>query len=525
MVKSIATGLIVCALAAHAVERTWDGGGSNANWKTPANWDGDATYPAAGDALVFGGALKLTNTNTLDEGTAMSGLTFSASAGAFSLWGAGLTLDGNVSNLSTSAQTLNLPLALSATRMVFGSNVAFTINGLLSGPGGLTANVTNSTLTLTASNTYEGVTLVTNGQLWVTHKNALGGTTAGTRVHGPSNASLKLSGSIDLAEPITLDGARPNYQSSLLGDTGTNTVSGRISKEGNNPRIRVESNRTLVLAGGITNVSGGGNLGLNPQSGSRLIIKDQPLLLGSGTGIQAEYSGTVVFAVPSNTYSSLLICDHNRVRTDVANALSPVAQLTIGGSWVADALLDLNGFNQTVGGLKTDGLKTSPGYLAVTSTVPATLTVDQGTNTTFVGALDGAVGLVKKGAGTLTFSNIISQTMGDLMVASGTVAVAEIGGFAQCRNIRIAGGTFELRNSTALPDSATVWISDGAKLKLGAGVNETVGFLYYGDRPKRAGTYGATASAARFKDDTRFSGSGVLTVRYDKVPGYILFLL
>jgi autotransporter-associated beta strand protein len=286
----------------------------------------------------------------------------------------------------------------------------------------------------------------------------------------------------------------------------------------------VEANRTLVLAGGITNVSGGGNLGLNPQSGSKLIIKDQPLLLGSSTGIQAEYGGTVVFAVPSNTYSSMLICDHNRVRTDVANALSPVAQLTIGGSWVADALLDLNGFDQTVGGLKTDGNKTNPGYLAVTSTVPATLTVDQGGNTVFVGALDGAVSLTKKGAGTLIFSNVISQTTGDLLVASGTVAVAEIGGFAQCRNVRIAGGTFELRNGTALPDSATVWIADGAKLKLGTGVSETVCYLYYGAQPKRAGTYGSTASAARYKDDARFSGNGVLTVRFDKVPGTFLFV-
>ena len=499
----------------YAADRTWDGGGANALWSTPANWDGDATYPAAGDALFFGGSVRTTNTNTLDEGTAVAGLTFNAGAGAFSLRGSGITLDGNVSNLSASAQTLNLPIVLSGTRMIYGSNVAFAVNGVLSGPGGLTANVTNSTLTLTAANTYEGNTLVTNGQLAVTHKDALGGTTAGTRVHGPSNASLKLSGSIDVAEPITLDGARPSYQSSLIGDTGSNTVSGRILKEGNSTRIRVESNRTLVIAGGITNVSGGGNLGLNPQSGSKLIIKDQPILLGTSTGIQAEYSGTVIFAAPSNTYASMLICDHNKVRTDVADALCPTAQLTIGGSWVADALLDLNGFDQTVGNFLSNGLKTNPGYLAVTSTVPATLTVNQSGSTTFSGALDGRVSLAKKGIGTLTFSNVISQTAGDLSVYSGTVAVAETGGFANVQNIWVYGGTFELRNGTAVPDTASVWISEGAKVNLAAGINETVGYLFYNENTKRVGTYGSTASTAQHKDDTHFSGSGILTVLRD----------
>ena len=521
--RLLTLGLLLATFAAHAADRTWDGGGSDANWKTPANWDGDSTYPAAGDALFFGGNVRTTNTNTLDEGTAVVGLTFNAGAGAFSLWGAGLTLDGNVSNLSASAQTLNLPLVLSGTRMVYGSNMAFTINGTLSGPGGLTANVTNNTLTLAASNTYEGVTLVTNGQLSVTHKDALGSTNAGTRVHGPSNASLKLSGSIDVAEPITLDGARPFYQSSLIGDTGSNTVSGRILKEGNSPRIRVESNRTLVLAGGITNVSGGGNLGLNPQSGSKLIIKDKPLLLGTSTGVQSEYSGTVIFAVPSNTYPSMLICDHNKVRTDVADALCPTAPMTIGGSWVADALLDLNGFDQTVGNFLSNGLKTNPGYLAVTSTVPATLTVNQSGSTTFSGALDGRVSLAKKGSGTLTFSNVMSQTTGDLLVYSGTVAVAETGGFANVQNIWVYGGTFELRNGTAVPDTASVWISEGAKVNLAAGINETVGYLFYNETTKRVGTYGSTVSTAQHKDDAHFSGSGVLTVLRDN-SGTILLL-
>ncbi len=520
-------GIVATAFAAtvFAADRTWDGDGVDADWTTPANWDGDATAPVAGDALIFGGATKLTNTNTLVAGTSFTGLTFASGAGTFSLWGAGLTLDGNISNLSTSAQTLNLPLALSGDRMIYGSNAAITVNGVLSGPGGLTANITNSVLTLTGANTYEGNTLVTNGQLAVTHKDALGSTNAGTRVHGPSNASLKLSGGIEIAEPIILDGARPSYQSSLISDVGTNTISGLLSKVSTNPRIRVESGaKTLILAGGVTNVSGTGNLGLNPQSGSKLIITNSPLRLGTSTGIQSEYRGTVIYAVPGNTYGSMLICDHNVVRTDVADALSPTAQITIGGSWVADGLLDLNGFDQTIGNLKTDGNKTTPGYLAVTSTVPATLTVNQSGTTTFAGALDGMVSLAKKGTGTLTFSNVMSQTTGDLLVHSGTVAVAETGGFANLQNVRIYGGTLALRNGTALPDAAAVWIASGTTINLAADVNETVGYLYFDDVPRPVGTYGSTASSAQHQDDVHFSGSGMLTVLHSTIVGTIFCL-
>ena len=63
MSAPISLSLILMAGAAAAADRTWDGGGSDANWKTPANWDGDASYPAPGDALFFGGSAQLSNNN------------------------------------------------------------------------------------------------------------------------------------------------------------------------------------------------------------------------------------------------------------------------------------------------------------------------------------------------------------------------------------------------------------------------------------------------------------------------------
>ena len=88
-------------------------------------------------------------------------------------------------------------------------------------------------------------------------------------------------------------------------------------------------------------------------------------------------------------------------------------------------------------------------------------------------------------------------------------------------NIVVIGtGTLALSNSVAIADSATVTMPEAgvatAKISLAAGVNEKVGWLYYGEKMMRAGTYGASGSGAAHVDNTHFAGSGVLTVRRDK---------
>jgi autotransporter-associated beta strand protein len=518
---SMLSGVLI-SVAVQAADRTWDGGGSDANWSTVNNWDGNATAPSAGDTLIFGGAAWISNNNDLSAGTAFSGITFTNGVGAFVLNGNTITLNGNISNLSTSAKTINLPMVLSNDRTIFGSNAAFAVNGLLSGPGGLNTCVTNNTVTLSGNNTYEGFTTVSNGTLQITHSSALGSANSGTRVFCGTDATLKLSGNIEISEPLFFSGAKPQaifYNSSLISDVGSNTVSGLISKEGT-LRIRTESGaKTLVLSGGLLHVSGS-TLGFNPQPGSTIIIRNKPLLLGSGIGIQSEYGGTVVIAVPGNTYASLLIVSQHKVRTDVANALCPTATLTVGGSWSPDALLDMNGFDQTTASLRTEGLKTNPGYLAVTSAAPATLTVNQGDNTVYAGALAGAVRLIKNNGGTLTFSNVTSTTTGDITVNAGTLAVAENGGFGASATFWVNGGTLELRNGTALPDTATVRLLEGAKFKIMTGVTETIDKLFLDGEQQASGTWGATGSGATFVNDAYLSGGGVVNVTSGPVIPY-----
>ncbi|MFN3407973.1 MAG: beta strand repeat-containing protein [Limisphaerales bacterium] len=118
--------LVLTAAPASAADVTWTGGGTpDGNWQTAANWGG--TVPVARDALFFGGTTQPASTNNFAAGTVFGGLTFSSGAGAFTLAGNGLVLTnagqdpttsalsgGNIASHSASAQTINLPLTLSA---------------------------------------------------------------------------------------------------------------------------------------------------------------------------------------------------------------------------------------------------------------------------------------------------------------------------------------------------------------------------------------------------------------------------
>ena len=64
--------IMVSAIVGEAAVRTWDGGGSDANWTTAANWVGDIA-PVANDDLVFPAtSAQFTTNNNLISGLSRS---------------------------------------------------------------------------------------------------------------------------------------------------------------------------------------------------------------------------------------------------------------------------------------------------------------------------------------------------------------------------------------------------------------------------------------------------------------------
>ena len=133
----------------------WNGAGADNNWQTGLNWSVASANvpPIAGDSLVFDGATLIVNNNNYPGGTSFGGLTFNPGAGAFVLGGNSISTSAGVTNNSTSAETINLPMVLAASQNISLTNGGMlAINGAISGAGfGLTLTDLG-TLALTGSN-------------------------------------------------------------------------------------------------------------------------------------------------------------------------------------------------------------------------------------------------------------------------------------------------------------------------------------------------------------------------------------
>jgi len=370
----------------------------------------------------------------------------------------------------------------------------------------------NGTLVLSGNNTYDGITTNWCGGIQVAHSNALGSAAGGTVINtaGASSAWLSFYGGITLAEPLTFIGASVNG-GCLINAAGTNTVSGMITTTGG---------RYVANAGTILNITGGVT-GASPffvvNAQGTIAFTTTPLTLGTGT-FHCDSGGLTILGVASNRWGDTLLSG-GTLRMDVAYAFPTSTLLKVGGVWYGPSCtLNLNGFDQTVGNLSR--AEPTPGTIIITSPTPATLTVNQSGNYGYDGRFAGAVTLVKNGAGTLTITNASTSTAGSFIVSNGTLVVGSNGTLGNnSTNIVVGGtGTLTLQNSQILADTATLSIASGgtAKLSLATGVNESVGYLILGGVRKRVGTYGSTGSLAFFRDDTYFSGSGILTVRHDK---------
>ena len=108
---SVGNGAVVISASIALKTTTWTGGGADALWSTDANWDEGA--PNSGDTVILDGTAQ--TTNTLGSALSVPTLTFPATAGAFAIGGGGaLSIVSGFTNLSDNAQTINVPVTLTA---------------------------------------------------------------------------------------------------------------------------------------------------------------------------------------------------------------------------------------------------------------------------------------------------------------------------------------------------------------------------------------------------------------------------
>jgi len=414
---------------------TWTGAGG-ATWNTTAtNWSGvtgtpwDATNGLTGIA-TFDGA----NTPSVSGTVYVNQINKSATAG----------------NTVISNGSGTIILAGSNPTITNNSTAALNIAPILSGASGVTVTLgagagTAGGVTFSGNNTYSGTTTINgaNNGLTVTNNGALG--TSSALVN--ANAILKVSTGA-LSNAITINGGASN---GAIQTFTSSTLSGLITVASNAIIGNRAGGSTLNLTGGIA--ASGQTLTLGGVGGSSsTIISTNVVNLGSGGTFRAS-AQPVTVNIGGNTWGTTLVDWGGAINLGATDALATASILQMGSSGGGEtATVDLNGFSQTVAGLRSftgSGTASASGTRIVTNTgSAATLTVNNTTAYTYDGQINGAIALTKGGASALTIAGSNSYTGATTVSGSGSVlGISNANALGATSGITTVGNRAELRLS------------------------------------------------------------------------------
>ena len=440
-IPKLLLALAFVAVAAHAAVFTWNGGGTDNNWQTGANWTN--TIPPATDgsaSLNFSGAARTMTTNNITADTVFTGISFandnsSGKTNAFTLSGNRITLGGNVANTvptvaGTLADTISLNLVLSGTR-TFTENTSgttllhnLTVSGVISESGG-SQGLTKAgagILTLSGTNTYSGKTTVSGGTLYF---NSIGNVGAASSALGAPATTA--SGTIDLATTLIY--------------TGAAATSDRIINLTGNVQVNNAGSGTLTLTGGVTgsNVNimfrGGANItetGLIATGSGQLTRTDGGTLtlsnaLNSCSGAVAAYAGTISVDTISNGGSPSALGQGTSILLGQDQAGFGTLRFTGASGGACNRAISIAGTTAASGGIIENTVAgqtlTLSGNVGKTGagTAPQLQLIGAG-NGEMSGNISAILSVTKSGSGTWTLSGANSYT-GATIVSAGTLLI------------------------------------------------------------------------------------------------------
>jgi fibronectin-binding autotransporter adhesin len=388
---------------------------------------GSLTKQGAG-VLVLSGANTYTGGTAVSAGTLRAGSTqaFGGATGAMNV-AAGATLDLNGFSNSVGVLLGGGAVTLGSATLTTGGG-AGTFNGVISGSGGFTRNSTAIQTLSGCNNTYTGVTALNGGQI-----------------------SVDCLANGGLASGI---GASSSAASNLVFNSGY-----------------------LIYTGGTVGI----DRGLTVQSGFGVLTVAAPATtlgiggpVGGGGTLYKRGPGTLVLS-GNNTYSGGTVVDEAGVLRAGSTTAFGTGGVSMGN--VAGATLDLAGFNNTVAFLSAGG--PLGGNVTLGN---ATLTISNGSNQSYLGAISGNGGLTKNSAGAQSLRGCNSSYTGATVINGGVLGVI-------C--LENGGVNSSIGASTSGPSSLV--INGGTLAYLGTGGST--------DRQFTLGASGGTLDA---------SGSGVI---------------
>jgi len=377
----------------------------------------------AGLAAVADGGTIVINGGTYGEAVSLTGTR------AIRVTGLNAAQTVTINSLTTAiGQNVQID---GSSNLTIGDATSTTIAGQITGSGSVTKQGAGRG-TLSANNSYAGVTNVNAGQLQITQSSALGTTAGGTVV--ADTARLELANNITVTgELLTITGQGGNNVGALQTVAGDNTWDGNLILGNSDTRIGAMAD-TLTVTGVIDD--GVATLPLNVRNGT------------TGTTI---LTGASTYGGATNVIVGVLKLAGGD------NRLPTASTLNVGnGANVGSATFDLNGQNQTLGGLVSVGT-TMPKSITNSGTADSTVTVNLSSGEqTYAGVLsDGptnSLSLTKSGTGT--------QRLGGANTYQGATAVS--GGILVADSDTALGGT-----------TGATSVSNGASLQLAGEVTVT----------------------------------------------------
>lgn len=476
--------------------------------------NGGLINTAGADARVRGnlsGAVTNAGTITLIGATTGIGAVTQASTGNFVL--------GPISTSFNSLAGSGSVLLGSGTLTTGGDNSSTSFAGVISGNGGLTKTGTG-TFVVTGTNSYAGLTTVSQGVLSVRNNAGLGSSAAGTAVE--AGAALELQGGITITgETLTLSGTGVNGAGALRNVTDSNIWAGTVTL-GSDSLITADAGRLdIALLAGSTQAlttGGAGLVGLAnaTSTGTLTVTGGSTALFGNGSFA----AGVTVSAGSLFLQGGSSIDDAAAVTLGTGNLIVAVSEtigslagtggtvqidagqtLTLGGN---DASTDFAGviFNtgnlakQGSGTLTVTGLLSHSGTTSITGGTLASgaaniwsgnglVTIGAG-GTLSLGGFEQSIAAINLAGGTLANGSLtgsitssggairdISGAANALQAIAGSTTLTGAGSFAQ--GVTLAGGDVVLQGAGAsIADTALVTVNAGT---LSVNVGETIGAL------------------------------------------------
>ena len=433
----------------------WTGLGANNHWSTAGNWDNNAV-PIFPHAVTFAGNTQLNNNNDLSDIT-VSTMTFSNTAGPFTISGNDITLSGTIGFSGNPpapvTQTVNLGLTLIANQTLdLPANGNLTLGGNVNAGNfrfTQTSAANAGVLTLGGNDAFAG--FVINGGT-----NRITGTTT---VVGTGGGSLAY-----------LANGNPSFKSALIIENGANlSISGAFGD-------------ALVIGrdGGVgTVIQNGGTFNFNINDGNH-----EFLFIGASgnSNTRAEYDmngglldmngKTLGIALGANTVITGLLNQASGVITNVGQLyMNPfftqghgIYSLTGGSMYIGSGgVINFAG--------STYEIYLGGGTIGATASWASTLdmtlagtngpvTFDTaGNNITLSGVISGSGGLTKIGNGTLEVGPAIYT--GNTTVNAGTLKLDMAGDSATTVRI-VNGATLNLNYSGTI--SVPAFYTNGVAL-------------------------------------------------------------